>query len=829
MNKHAHASIRLLAAAAACLLLAACARPPAGPIASSGDNTFTFGGEEASAPLSTTTGDAVSSEESSGQTAEPGKEPDKTKRPTTASTKGTTGTSSAPIPPKNGMTEAKIQQVNGIPRLVIDGKQVQPVLAALNGTASEGENFAAVLRQIQKARDGGVNLLELTIDVSGVRYPDMYVDKLYNLMKKVYDANPAVKVILRFTIWLTPTYMGVPETEVGELNGGSKPYTSCSFASEKAVEGAKKMTRNLCQVVLQDDFLNKMVVGYQPCAGDAGEWFGPEYWSGGMDTSVHNRDAFRAYLKKVYGTDANLRKAWGDASVTLANAPLPDYHKLPSVIGTGGYTATKQYLMTDPANRIYVDYLDYTNQQRADILNALGRVIKEATGGKSLVSVFNAYHTEVYSAASGSFGARHLIDSPYIDCIAGPVSYEDRNEGGMGAYYTFVNSLALNGKLWIDEGDYRTTFKTAPGSNPTGGGQDGVGDSMPFIKSTENVYEVLKRQFGKQMVFSTGTWYFDLVERGWFDDAPFWKLNGQLAGLADKYQSLKKGSRPEVAIVMDESAMSLSGDGRLGQDLLAASRKVIYRSGLSFGLYMMEDLVAGKIPDAKLYVLLNPWRIDSAEAKKLEGVLHKKGKTTLWLYGAGDTSLADFRSLTGLNVQEKKGQSFDNTIKTAANAGSLLPGLTGNAALSGIGANPLYTVNEAAGVQVLGRYQNVSGSPAGYAMTEKDGWTSIFYGSSSLTLEVLKSAARKAGATVFSDVSSTSGDVLYADQGLAVLHTATAGNKTIRFPAGTTDVYEYFTGKWTSGGTVTLSCKQYQTLYFFYGKKADIQAAGIGK
>lgn len=139
--------------------------------------------------------------------------------------------------------------------------------------------------------------------------------------------------------------------------------------------------------------------------------------------------------------------------------------------------------MTDPANRIYVDYLDYTNQQRADILNALGRVIKEATGGKSLVSVFNAYHTEVYSAASGSFGARHLIDSPYIDCIAGPVSYEDRNEGGMGAYYTFVNSLALSGKLWIDEGDYRTTFKTAPGSNPTGGGQDGVGTACPSSRA----------------------------------------------------------------------------------------------------------------------------------------------------------------------------------------------------------------------------------------------------------------------------------------------------------------------------------------------------------
>ena len=84
------------------------------------------------------------------------------------------------------------------------------------------------------------------------------------------------------------------------------------------------------------------------------------------------------------------------------------------------------------ANTVYTICLLYTS----DILNALGRVIKEATGGKSLVSVFNAYHTEVYSAASGSFGARHLIDSPYIDCIAGPVSYEDRNEGGMGAYYT---------------------------------------------------------------------------------------------------------------------------------------------------------------------------------------------------------------------------------------------------------------------------------------------------------------------------------------------------------------------------------------------------------
>jgi len=445
------------------------------------------------------------------------------------------------------------------------------------------------------------------------------------------------------------------------------------------------------------------------------------------------------------------------------------------------------------------------------------------------VIVFYGYHSEVFSAASASFGSRILLDSPYIDGLAGPVSYEDRNEGGMGAFMNFASATMAAGKLWIDEADYRTTFRTAEGINPVGGGQDGVGDSIPFIKTASNVYEVAKRQIGKQMVFATGTWYFDLVERGWYDDSQFWKLHGDLNKLAEKYANCQKGYKVEIAFVLDESAMSLAGDKSLSNTLLSQNRKVIYRSGLSYGFYLINDVIEGRVPDAKLYVMMNPWRIDSKTADKLKKVLHTSGKTTLWMVGAGKTSSSVFNDLTGLNITALTSGQYSSSITTVSNASSLLPGLRGSTDITGVGSSPLYTVKTDSGITVLGNYNSVSGKPVGYAMTTKNGWTSIFYGSPALTLEVLVSAARKAGANCFISNSSTSGDVLYANQNLAVLHTATAGKKTITFPAGTTDVYDYFANKWYSGSKITIDCRQYQTLYLFYGKKSDFVNAGIGK
>lgn len=735
------------------------------------------------------------------------------------------GTSSSPggqfdKPPVNGMTVAKVQMVNGTPRLMIDGQQVQPLMIGLDGTTT-GENLEAVMNQIKVAGQNGVNLVVLTLDPSGLRYKDMFIDKLYDLVEQAYQANKNVKIILRYWVHGAPNFVGVDQSEQAVVRHSTAPdtpveYSNVSLASDQWLEQAQYLTRNLCQLVIEDEFLNKIVIGYQPTACDAGEWIGPNYWLGGLDISQPNQNAFREYLKEKYKTDAALRSAWGDSSVTLNNAPLPKANEVPNP-ASATYSITNQYLMIDTDNQKIVDYLDYTNWLRAHQVNEICKVIKEETGGNSITLSFLGYHTEVYCASSNSFGMYDINNYTYVDCIGAPDSYEDRNEGGIGAFMGFAGSMAVNGKLWLDESDYRTPFKNsngAEGTNPVGGGQDGVGDSMPFIKNAENAYEVGKRQIGKNMVFSSGEWFFDLVTRGWYDDATFWKKMNEASQLANKYQNFKKGKTAEVAIILDEMAMSLVGDRAVAQQLLAASRQTIYRSGLSYNFYLIDDLINGKLPDAKLYVMMTPWRLSDSDVAKLKPILQKSGKTTLWMYGAGDTGVKNFSDLTGMTIVETK-SLLDNKIKINSNG----------AVVNGAGANPYYTVKAGqSGVQTLGVYPNASNQIA-YAKVSKNGWNSIFYGSTNLDPQVLSYAAGIAGCNRFLDTSETG----YADQNLYVLHTSTAGTKNIKFPAGTKDVYEYYTNKWYSGNSISFNAGQYKTYYFFYGNKAELQAAGIGK
>ena len=61
-----------------------------------------------------------------------------------------------------------------------------------------------------------------------------------------------------------------------------------------------------------------------------------------------------------------------------------------------------------------------------------------------------------FNAVSGHFNMQALLNCEDVDCIAGPVSYNDRNEGGIGAYMSAAQSVLASGKLWFDESDYRT-------------------------------------------------------------------------------------------------------------------------------------------------------------------------------------------------------------------------------------------------------------------------------------------------------------------------------------------------------------------------------------
>lgn len=88
-----------------------------------------------------------------------------------------------------------------------------------------------------------------------------------------------------------------------------------------------------------------------------------------------------------------------------------------------------------------------------------------------------------------------------------------------------VSAVQAAGKLWFDESDYRSPIRTAGGDSA----EVGLGDEGS-IKSYENLIEIMKRQYGKNMVYNSGTWWLDLLSRGWYDSEAFWQESAKLPG-----------------------------------------------------------------------------------------------------------------------------------------------------------------------------------------------------------------------------------------------------------------------------------------------------------
>jgi hypothetical protein len=89
---------------------------------------------------------------------------------------------------------------------------------------------------------------------------------------------------------------------------------------------------------------------------------------------------------------------------------------------------------------------------------------------------------------------------------------------------------------------------------------------------------------------------------------------------------------------------------------------------------------------------------------------------------------------------------------------------------------PRFVVPVQPGVTALGKYEGTD--LVGLASKQLPGWTSIYCGGLEVSPEVLRGAARLAGAHVYCDTN----DVISACPGFLSVHASSAGEKTLRLP-----------------------------------------------
>lgn len=729
-------------------------------------------------------------------------------------------------PPQNvseTMAKAHIRVEDGVPQLYVDDVLTAPYFNFVNGDMmGGGEGYLETMRStIRHAADNGIDLVQVHCNHSSLKpksdgsYSFADVDKVMSL---VLGANPNAKVMLRMYVgdsWSSE--LGYPLDEHQLVFADGSKDNQISIASDMWYEAAQAYVRETVRYVRsRDDYANS-VIAYMMNAGEAGEWFQVNIRTGGLDYSPVNSRKFGEWAKAKYGDIASLNTAWQVDYTTFDQVEVPR-----DMAGSGAWiVGVGEGTLLDPeTEQRLIDYGDYYSEMTAGRVEGLCKIIKEESGGDSLAVAFYGYDLAMFDARSGHSAGELLKASPYVDMMAAPINYNNRNEGEHGASQGLRDSVMLCGKLWMDEADYRAPISTNPDTTNN--------NDWPYYAPTKELFlEVVERQMATNLLTGSGTWLMDLSGKGWYDDADIWRIVGRYA---EEYQNRRRTAKTaEVAYIVDEGAYALYNNaGAFNWTAVAVSTNTVNISGLDFGMYTMRDAIEGRLPDTRLYIFLNPVRISDADAVKLAEQLHQPGKTAAWMYGFGQTSPESVRLLTGMDIATEfsKNQSLVELLPGVQDEiGSPLAVLgniddaeayMGDGKLAFKNNDHFSYLNSTEGVTVKG--VNPENGKPNFGILEKDGHTTIFCAAAMIKpAELVRYFAKVAGANVYIDTN----EYLIASDNTIVLHTKTAGPHTIRLPFRT-NVKDLKTGQlYPNTSSLTVDTFQYETKVFLYG--ADVE------
>jgi beta-galactosidase len=499
------------------------------------------------------------------------------------------------------------------------------------------------------------------------------------------------------------------------------------------------------------------MIGYHLTGQTAGEWFPDFYRERGPDLSGANAAGFRAWLTEKYKTDAGLQAAWSSSSITLQRVeiPIPEPGRFPIGNAKEGEKFRAYYDLDHAFN--WVDYSRYTSAITARRLLELCALVKEKTARKKLTVLFYGYNLDLPGSMNGHNEIVQLLDSPDVDMLASPMSYQDRLLGASTGFMAAVDTIAARGKLWMIENDMRTHRWTREHQPPEIADDPNFIAELKFISRPSELYEtlgILKRDYAAMRVHRSGTWWMDLAAVGSFQDQAIWDLFKDLTPLFEADYRDPQPYRPEVALIIDEQSRNFEESlWDVGYQTLNNTRYQLGTTGTSFGLYLLEDFEEGRIPDCKVYIFPNSVSLSEERIKGIRARLEAQGGTAIWMYAPGwingkTTDIEQMRRLTGINLVQKDGQLGSYSI---ADAGRQVWGLEKRDQIDAKSFNitPRFVVDDSQ-AEVIGRY--LSDDQPSMAIKRQGKATHVYTGDINLTTEILRDLFLRAGVHLWSTV-----------------------------------------------------------------------------
>lgn len=531
--------------------------------------------------------------------------------------------------------------------------------------------------------------------------------------------------------------------------------TFAAFSSRKWRTDAAEALRRFVTHVEQSPYADR-VIGYVVAGGEDGRW---RYWGAAeglyADYSRPQRLAFIAWLRAKNNNDLRALRARWQEVINPVLTPPEGEKPIPTLLSwddvriptAAARTSHPSQSLLDPAAAPEVaDYNTFHAEVAAEFICELAATIKGACARRKLVGVsYGHFLDHVFNPEllpnAGHAALDRVLTSSDIDLVAAPPISKKAPNG------FFAASLKAHHKLPITEvlpSDTDVDLELEAARIAAVGGAIWInGSSLPAN----------------------------------------WRQLANTAGQGDRT------SVAEIALVIDHVSLAYLAEGNdLSLPLLADQCASLARIGAPFDVWLLDDLIAGRMPDYKLYVMPNAFYLDRrAREAVLQQVAHS-GKVVVWVYAAGalDETLSGTTALelTGLAVGSV-GRSAPLRVKLSEAPHPLLegapPGLT-YGPTHPIG--PVFFAMPTRG-EVLGTIRVPSlldkGEPrewAGLIASEGERWTSIYSAAPNVPPEVLRPIAKRAGVHLYLEAN----DEVFGSASFLAIHALATGDKRVSLP-----------------------------------------------
>lgn len=683
------------------------------------------------------------------------------------------------IPPRTEPVEAVVREHNGAPTLHVNGRPVYGMAMMPEPYASDDlihlscRDFAAAGVDIQSEilwswmtpRDGCHGWWP-----GEGEYDFARIDRRIRAM---ITANPRALIFPRVKLnppgwWLEahPDELAVD----AEGRGGRQ----ASLASELWADTYERMLRDMIRHMEASDYAPH-IIGYHPAGGIASEWF---WWmSTSITASVQDFSpaavtSWRSWLAARYGGDVEaLRRVWGDAGATFETAAPPSPREV---------NATHHGVFRHPVEgRKAMDYRRFLSDMVSRNIIRSCRIVKEETGGRKIAGVFYGY--SMYTTNMDGFqGLEAVLSSPHVDFLAAPTAYDQRRGGQVGGHISaYTASYRLHNKLYWDEVDTRTHLYP--------------GQEAYRTDTLDETLAVLQRAVGYSLTKGTSLWWFLLAGNATFHQAEVMDEIARLRGACEEALGRSRAPVAEVAVFADEDNMHFApGDASFRRTLLRDTLDELERMGAPHDMYLLPDIADPRLPDYKLYIFLNAFRVDERLREAIREKAGRDGATAVWVYAPGYVQEEGFDAegiaeITGIRVRAVEGRAPAELTPT--DSGHVITQAAPATREERWELSPIFEVDDAEATVLA----TTAGRPS--LAVREFGDRSSVYSLLPLKREVLQGLCRHAGVHVYSETF----DAFSASAGYAMLHTITPGLKRIVLPAPA-DVRELVTGRETGAG-----------------------------